>query len=52
MASGAAEDDRWLTTAPKGLTMSMYHPDEVRRLAAVEITSPITFDALNNAVKG
>ncbi|KAA0150913.1 hypothetical protein FNF28_07204 [Cafeteria roenbergensis] len=52
MASGAAEDDRWLTTAPTGLTMSMYHPDEVRRLAAVEITSPITFDALNNAVKG
>jgi len=52
MASGRAEDDRWLTPAPVGMTLSVYHPEEVARLAAVEITSPITFDSLSNAVRG
>jgi hypothetical protein len=52
MASGAAEDSRWLTPAPTGATLSVYSAEEIKRLAAMEITSSVTFDALNNAVRG
>jgi hypothetical protein len=51
MARGMVDDDRWLTPGPMGMSFSMYDDAEIRRLAAVEVTSPVTFDSLSNAVR-